>query len=82
MGASGAYGADLLFETIGWAAFVLPLPLSAWGWRFIGGAPPEGWLWRIAAFFGGVILISAGVRRARSARISAVARRRHHRASS
>src|SRR6185503_14483185 len=60
MGASGAYGADLLFETIGWAAFVLPLPLSAWGWRFIGGAPPEGWLWRIAAFLGGVILISAG----------------------
>ena len=59
LGASGAYGADLLFETIGWAAFVLPLPLSAWGWRFIGGAPPEGWLWRIAAFLGGVILISA-----------------------
>ena len=60
MGANGAYGADLLFETIGWAAFVLPLPLSAWGWRFIGGAPPEGWLWRIAAFLGGVVLISPG----------------------
>ena len=60
MGGSGAYGADLLFETIGWAAFVLPLPLSAWGWRFMGGAPPEGWLWRIAAFLGGVTLISAG----------------------
>jgi S-DNA-T family DNA segregation ATPase FtsK/SpoIIIE len=60
MGGSGAYGADFLFEAIGWAAFALPLPLSAWGWRFIGGAPPEGWLRRIAAFLGGLILISAG----------------------
>jgi S-DNA-T family DNA segregation ATPase FtsK/SpoIIIE len=60
MGASGSYGADLLFETIGWAAFALPLPLSAWGWRFMGGAPPSGWIWRIAAFAGGAVLMSAG----------------------
>lgn len=60
MGASGSYGADLLFETVGWAAFALPLPLSAWGWRFMGGAPPSGWLWRIAAFVGGAVLMSAG----------------------
>ena len=60
MGASGSYGGDLLFEVLGWAAFALPLPLSAWGWRFLGGAPPAGWLWRIPAFAGGAILLSAG----------------------
>jgi S-DNA-T family DNA segregation ATPase FtsK/SpoIIIE len=60
MGASGAYGADFLFEAVGWAAFALPLPLSAWGWRFMGGAPPGGWLWRMAAFGGGAILVSGG----------------------
>src|SRR4030095_16993157 len=60
MGASGAYAADFVFESIGWAAFALPLPLSAWGWRFIGGAPPTGWLRRIAALAGGTILMSGG----------------------
>src|SRR6185503_4431709 len=60
MGASGSYGGDLLFEVLGWAAFALPLPLSAWGWRFLGGAPPSGWLWRIPAFAAGAILLSAG----------------------
>ena len=48
MGASGAYGDGFLFETIGWAAFALPLPLTVWGWRFMGGAPPGGLIWRIA----------------------------------
>ena len=60
MGASGSYGGDLLFEVLGWAAFALPLPLSAWGWRFLGGAPPSGWLWRLPACVGGTILLSAG----------------------
>jgi S-DNA-T family DNA segregation ATPase FtsK/SpoIIIE len=60
MGASGSYGADLLFEMLGWAAFALPVPLSAWGWRFLGGAPPSGWFWRIPAFAAGAILMSAG----------------------
>ena len=60
MGASGAYGADSLFETVGWAAFALPLPLMVWGWRFMGGAPPSGLLWRVAAFLSGAILISGG----------------------
>ncbi len=60
MGASGAYGADSLFEAVGWAAFALPLPLMVWGWRFMGGAPPGGLLWRVAAFLSGAILISAG----------------------
>src|SRR5262245_29269988 len=46
MGASGAYTADLLFEMIGWAAFAVPLPLSVWGWQFMAGIAPSGWLWR------------------------------------
>ena len=79
MGASGAYGADLLFETIGWAAFVLPLPLSAWGWRFIGGAPPAGLALAHRGVLGRRDPDLGRVRRARSARISAGARRRHHR---
>ena len=60
MGASGAYGADFLFETIGWAAFALPLPFTVWGWRFMGGAPPAGLIWRVAAFSGGAVLMSGG----------------------
>ncbi len=60
MGASGAYGADFLFEAIGWAAFALPLPLTVWGWRFMGGAPPAGLIWRVAAFSGGAVLMSGG----------------------
>ena len=37
MGAPGANSAGFLFQTIGWAAFALPLPLAIWGFRLLSG---------------------------------------------
>jgi DNA segregation ATPase FtsK/SpoIIIE, S-DNA-T family len=61
IGATGAYGADVLFEAIGWAAFALPLPLTVWGWRFLGGVPPRGLIRRVAMFALGALLLSGAL---------------------
>jgi S-DNA-T family DNA segregation ATPase FtsK/SpoIIIE len=62
MGANGAYGADFLFQAVGWAAFGLPLPLAVWGIRFLSGSRPHGllWLWRVGALASGSTLLSGG----------------------
>jgi S-DNA-T family DNA segregation ATPase FtsK/SpoIIIE len=60
MGANGAYGADFLFQAVGWSAFALPLPLAAWGFRFLSGTRPDGLLWRLGAFASGIALLSGG----------------------
>ncbi len=33
LGPAGAHGADLLLQSLGLAAFILPLVLTGWGWR-------------------------------------------------
>jgi S-DNA-T family DNA segregation ATPase FtsK/SpoIIIE len=56
IGPAGAYGADLLFQVFGFAAFLLPMGLSVLGWRWLRSHPINS---QIATLVGyGLLLLS------------------------
>ncbi|WP_374449369.1 DNA translocase FtsK [Stella sp.] len=51
MGHSGAYAADLLWQSVGMAALVIPAVLLAWGWRLAAHRLVQHAAFRLIAFF-------------------------------
>jgi S-DNA-T family DNA segregation ATPase FtsK/SpoIIIE len=60
LGVPGAYCADLLFQSVGAAAFALPLPLASWGWQLISGQRLTFVFLRIGGFTLGTVFFAAG----------------------
>jgi S-DNA-T family DNA segregation ATPase FtsK/SpoIIIE len=56
IGPAGAYGADLLFQVFGFAAFLLPMGLSVLGWRWIRSHPMNSQFATLAGY--GLLLLS------------------------
>jgi S-DNA-T family DNA segregation ATPase FtsK/SpoIIIE len=56
IGPAGAYGADLLFQVFGFAAFLLPMGLSVLGWRWIRSHPMNSQIATLAGY--GLLLLS------------------------
>jgi S-DNA-T family DNA segregation ATPase FtsK/SpoIIIE len=57
IGPLGAHGADLLFQFLGWAAFLMPAALGMLGWRWFRSRAVE----MPAARFGGFVLLVLAV---------------------
>lgn len=57
IGLLGAHGADLLFQILGWAAFLLPAALGMFGWRWFRSRAVE----MPAARLGGFVLLLLAV---------------------
>ncbi|BBK34750.1 DNA translocase FtsK [Allostella humosa] len=51
MGHSGAYAADLLWQSVGMAALLIPVVLIAWGWRLAAHRLVNHIAFRLIAFF-------------------------------
>lgn len=51
MGHSGAYAADLLWQSVGMAAMLIPVVLIAWGWRLAAHRMVHQAAFRLIAFF-------------------------------
>ena len=49
LGMAGAHGADLLLQSLGLAALILPLVLAGWGWRLTRRHLLDHWWLRMAA---------------------------------
>ena len=47
LGHAGAITADILFKTFGFAAFLLPVALASWAYRFLFHIGLANWFWRI-----------------------------------
>ena len=47
LGGLGSYSASLLYELMGLAALLLPLPLAAWSWRLLKGIAITDLRWQI-----------------------------------
>jgi len=60
LGAAGGYGADLLFQSVGVGAFVVPLALASWGWQMLSGVGMTRAGVRVAALLFGIVLFTAG----------------------
>ncbi len=59
LGVFGSYSADVMMQSLGLAALLLPLVLFAWGWRLLRERHlPTRWWWRLAAFPFGLILLA------------------------
>jgi DNA segregation ATPase FtsK/SpoIIIE, S-DNA-T family len=56
IGPAGAYGADLLFQVFGFAAFLLPIALAVLGWRWLRNRPIYS---QIATLVGYALLLLA-----------------------
>ena len=56
IGPVGAYGADLLFQVLGFAAFLLPLAIGMLGWRWIRSRATDS---QTARFIGYALLLLA-----------------------
>ncbi len=54
IGPVGAYGADLLFQVLGFAAFLLPVALLVLGWRWVRSHPVNS---QVAKLVGYVLLL-------------------------
>ncbi|BBK39808.1 DNA translocase FtsK [Allostella sp. ATCC 35155] len=59
MGHSGAYAADLLWQSIGLAALLIPVVLLAWGWRLAAHRLVNRAAFRLIAFFPTVLGLAA-----------------------
>ncbi len=51
-GAWGAYGADILWQSFGLGAFIVPLVIAAWGWRIASDKGLDFLGWRAFAVLG------------------------------
>ncbi|MCA3244971.1 MAG: DNA translocase FtsK 4TM domain-containing protein [Azospirillum sp.] len=56
LGHAGAAGADLLLQTLGLAAALIPLALLAWGWRLLRSRGMKLWWLRVALLPATVLL--------------------------
>src|ERR1051326_1428100 len=61
LGATGAYGADLLFQLFGVAALAFGLTLAAWGWRASKGGRFSQFALRALALILGALLLAAAL---------------------
>jgi len=61
-GLPGAYAADLLLQSLGIAAFLLPLALAAWGWRLMRRHRLARWWFKIAALPPALLLLAFAAR--------------------
>src|SRR5579871_368187 len=61
LGATGAYGADLLFQLFGVAALAFGLTIAAWGWRATNGGRFNQFALRALALLLGALLLAAAL---------------------
>ncbi len=61
LGTPGAYVADLLIQTLGWAAWLLAVLPMAWGWRLSMQKPVTAPLFRLVLALWGVLLAAAAI---------------------
>ena len=58
LGVQGALVADLFFKSFGLVAFLVPLALASWGFRFITHRGLRAWYWRMPLLLLSVALVS------------------------
>ncbi|MCC7275447.1 MAG: DNA translocase FtsK 4TM domain-containing protein [Alphaproteobacteria bacterium] len=61
MGRTGAYAADLLWQSVGLAALLVPIVLLAWGWRLAAHRMVSQAPFRLIAFFPTLLALATAV---------------------